>query len=359
MKKIFLLMMAVTFLIASCKKDEARAVLHAPASPKGFASSSSQIVLSSTNDSAVVTKFSWQAADYGFPASVTYTLIFDSPSDTSGANGWANAIKMTIASDSLNKSWLGADFNHLLNQLGLEPGVASPLVVRLKVDVNQSTGAASAVPSIFSDLPLTVTPYHVVLIYPKLYLAGDFLTPNWTQKDQPGWILASVKSDENYDGYVSFPNANNNFKLCSQLDWNGTNYGWGTSGTTMSTAGNAGNLWFGGPGYCRVKANVKDLTISYDPMQFRIAGDFNGWDLSATPMTFDAGANVWTAAGVSMKAGDTFKFEGNGSWTAEIGWDSKGNLVAGGGNIVAAKTGTFTVTLDLSQAAGNLTFSAK
>lgn len=351
--------MAAGFLFTSCKKEEARAVLHTPASPKGFASSANQVTLSSGNDSAVVAKFSWEAADYGYPASVTYTLIFDIPSDTVGATAWANAVKVTIATDSLSKSWLGTDFNHMLNQMGLDPGVASPLVVRLKIDVNQSTGAASTVPSIYSDLPITVTPYHVVLNYPKLYLAGDFLSPNWTQKDQPGWIVASVKSDGNYEGYVNFPNANNNFKLCTQPDWNGTNYGWGTSGTTMSAAGNAGNLWFGGPGYCRVVANTKDLTISYSPLQFRIAGDFNGWDLSATPMTFDAATNLWTAAGVSMTAGDKFKFEGNGNWTAEFGWDSKSNLVFGGGNIIAAKTGSFTVTLDLSQAAGNLIFSVK
>jgi hypothetical protein len=357
MKKIFLLITAASLLFASCKKDEARAILKAPASPRGFAASASQIVLSSANDSAMVAKFSWEAADYGVSAAVTYTLLFDVPSDTSGASGWANAIKVTIATDSLSKSWLGTDFNHLLNQLGLDPGVASNVVVRLRADVNQSTGAASTVSSIFSDLPITVTPYHVVLIYPKLYVAGDFLNPNWTQKDQPGWILASVKSDGNYEGCVNFPNTDNNFKLCTQLDWNGTNYGWGTSGTTMSTTG--GNLYFGGPGYCRVVADTKDLTISYSPLQFRIAGDFNGWDLSATPMTFDAGTNLWTATGVSMTAGDKFKFEGNGNWTAEFGWDSKSNLVSGGGNIIAAKTGTYTVTLDLSQAAGNYTFSVK
>lgn len=359
MRYLFLLIWASGLLFASCKKDETRAILKAPASPKGFAASASQIVLSSANDSAVVAKFSWEAVDYGFPAAVTYTLLFDVPSDTSGATGWANAMKVTIATDSLSKSWLGTDFNHLLNQMGLDPGVASTVVVRLKADVNQSTGAMSTVPSIFSDLPITVTPYHVVLIYPKLYVAGDFLNPNWTQKDQPGWILASVKSDGNYEGYVNFPNANNNFKLCTQLDWNGTNYGWGTSGTTMSGSGSAGNLWFGGPGYCRVVADTKDLTISYDAEQFRIAGDFNGWSLSATPMTFDASTNLWTATGVSMTAGDKFKFEGNGNWTAELGWDSKSNLIFGGGNIIAAKTGTFTVTLDLSQAAGNYTFSAK
>ena len=90
-----------------------------------------------------------------------------------------------------------------MNQLGLPFDVASPIVVRLKSDINQSTGAPSTIPSIYSDLSMTVTPYHVILIYPKLFVAGDFLTPNWTQIDQPGWILTSVLSNNIYEGYVS------------------------------------------------------------------------------------------------------------------------------------------------------------
>src|SRR5690242_2400845 len=99
MRYLFLLIWASGLLFASCKKDETRTRLKAPASPKGFAASASQIVLSSANDSAVVAKFSWEAADYGFPAAVTYTLLFDVPSDTSGAAGWANAMKVTVATD--------------------------------------------------------------------------------------------------------------------------------------------------------------------------------------------------------------------------------------------------------------------
>jgi hypothetical protein len=359
MKKIFLYIgLAATLLSAACKKDETRAILHQPAAAKGFATTSNQVVLSSANDSTMVTKFSWEAADYGFPAVVTYTLLFDVPSDTSGATGWANAIRVPIATDSLSKSWLGTDLNHILNQVGLDPGVAASIVVRLKIDVNQSSGTVSTVPSLISDLPLTVIPYHVKHAYPELYVAGDFLNPAWTPKEQGGWILASVLNDGSYEGYVNFPNTDNNFKLLAQPGWTGTVYGWGGSLTIMDPTNN-GNLYFAGPGYCKVVANTKDLTLAIDKMQFRIAGDFNGWDLSATPMTFDAGTNLWTATGVTMTTNDTFKFEGNTNWTAEFGLDNKGNLVPSGGNIVALKTGTFTVTLDLSQGAGNYTYSVK
>jgi hypothetical protein len=361
MKKIFTacLALALLALTAGCKKDLTEPVLHSPASVTGFTVSANTIVLSPANDSITVAAFSWPASSYGLSVPVTYTLLIDQPSDTSGANGWANALTTTIAGGSLTKSWLGTDFNHLLNQLGLPNGQASNIVVRLKVDVNQSNGLTSTVPTLTSDLTMTVTPYHVILIYPKLFVAGDFLTPNWTQIDQPGWILTSILSNNIYEGYVNYPNAGNNFKLCTELDWNGTNYGWGTSGTTISGSGSAGNCWTAGPIYARVDVDVKALTINYTATQWYVAGDFNGWNTTATPMTFSTTTNQWTATGITMAAGGTFKFISNSDWTNSYGLDSHGNLLLGtsSGNVVSPKAGTFTITLDLSQGQGNYAYS--
>jgi hypothetical protein len=355
----------VLFLATGCKKDPAfTTTLHSPTGISGFSVSSNQLVLSATNDSQTVATFNWQAPNYAYPAAITYTLLIDQPSDTGGTTGWANAIKVTVPTGSLRQSWLGTDFNHMMNQLGLNFGSPSPVVVRLQADVNQSTGTASTVPTLYSDISMTVNAYKILLIYPKLYVAGDFLNPNWTQIDQPGWVLASVKSDETYEGYVNFPNASNKFKLCTQLSWNGTNYGWGGSGTTISGVGSPdpGNCYFGGPGYCRVIADVKALTISYTPTAWTVAGVFNGWSNTANPMTFDPTTNQWTATGLTMNAGDEFKFVGDSGWNYCFGEDAKGNFVFGNGsigNIKAPKTGTFTVVLDLSKGAGNYTFSIK
>jgi len=355
----FAALLALVLVLPACKKDLTNTVLRSPDAVPAFAVSAPAVVFSAANDSATVASFTWQAPSYGYAAAVTYTLLFDIPSDTGGTAAWGNAVKVSVPTNSVAKDYLGTDLNRILNQLGLPFGTASTLVVRLTVDVNQSTGAASTVPTLYRDLSMTVTPYKIVLIFPKLYLAGDFLTPTWTQIDQGGWILASVKSDETYEGYVNFPNANNNFKLCTQPSWNGTNYGWGGSATTLSGSSSAGNCYFAGPGYCRVVADTKALTISYTPTQWRLAGDFNGWSLSATPMTFDAATNQWMATGVSMTTGDTYKFEGDGNWVNSFGLDSKGGLAFGGGNITALKTGTFTVTLDLSGGAGNYFFTVK
>lgn len=344
-------------LAAGCKRDIPNPTLVSPSGVNGFTVSNNTIVFSASNDSTNVAIFSWQAANYGVSIPVTYTLLIDQPSDTAGATGWGGAISTTIAIDSLNKSFLGTDLNHILNLLGLADGVASTIVVKLKQDVIQSNGSASTVPTLSSVISMTVTPYHVVLIYPKLYVAGDFLTPNWTQINQPGWILASVLSNGIYEGYVNMPNANNDFKLCTELDWNGTNYGWGGSASTLSASGSAGNCWNPGPGYFKVDADVNGLTIQYANTNWAIAGDFNGWSTSANPMTFNTTTNQWTATGISLTAGQGWKFVGDAGWVNNFGVDSKGNLSYNGPNIAVAKTGTYTVTLDLSQGAGNYTYT--
>lgn len=344
-------------LAIGCKREIANPVLQSPAGVTGFAVANNTVVLSKSNDSSTVAAFSWTAANYAVNVPVTYTMMIDQPSDTGGTKPWANAIVTNIPTGTLAQSWLGTDFNHIMNLLGLPNGSPSTIVIRLKQDVNQSNASASTVPTLNAILTMTVTPYKVILIYPKLYVAGDFLTPNWTQINQPGWILAEVLPNGIFEGFVNMPAANNDFKLCTELDWNGTNYGWGGSATTLSGSGSAGNCWNPGPGYFLVSADTKNLAINYTLTNWSIAGDFNGWSTSANPMTFNATTNVWTATGISLTAGQGYKFVGDAAWKTNFGVDAKGNMAYNGPNIVVAKTGTYTVTLDLSQGAGNYTFS--
>jgi len=74
-------------------------------------------------------------------------------------------------------------------------------------------------------------------------------------------------------------------------------------------------------------------------------------------MTYNTTTKLWTATNVSITAGSKFKFEGDGNWGLELGVDSKGALVTSGSDIIATKTGTFTVTLDLNGGAGNYNYT--
>lgn len=349
---------ALAFLaFTACKKDEQRAVLKEgtffTAASSGLAASSTTLVLDSTNAAnRQALTFTWPAVNYNTPVAVTYTLQIDTVN-----NNFAKPVSVTLV-NGLLKSYTVADFNALLTTLGLTPGLAGTVQARVKADVLQSTGVASTASSVYSNIvTLTVTPYKIIIIYPKLYVAGDFLNPTWTQINQPGWILASVKSDGTYEGYINFPNAGNNFKLCSILSWNGINYGWGASATTMSPTG--GNLYSAGPAYRKVVADVNALTISYTTTNWTLSGDFNNWSTTATPMTFNPTTNQWTVTGVSLTAGGNVKFVGDPGWATNFGLDAKGNLAYNGGNIPVAQTGVYTVTLDLSNGAGSYTYSIK
>src|SRR5258708_3181558 len=356
MKQLAIIIIAFLSLTA-CRKDEQQAVLKQgtflTTASAGLAASSTTLVLDSTNAAKTqALTFTWPAVNFNASVVVTYTLQIDS------VNGnFAKPQTVTLV-NGLSKSYTVADFNALLTTLGLTPGVAGQIEVRVKAAVLQSTGVASTAADVYSNIVnLTVTPYKIVISYPKLYVAGDFLNPTWTQINQPGWILASVKSDGTYEGYLNFPNAGNNFKLCSAPNWNGINYGWGTSATTMSPTG--GNLYFAGPAYCKVVADVNALTISYTTTKWILSGDFNSWSISATPMTFDASPHLWTATGISLTAGGGFKFVGDAAWATNFGLDAKGNLAYNGSNIPVTKTGVYTITLDLSNGAGGYTYSIK
>jgi starch-binding outer membrane protein SusE/F len=147
-------MLAVVLLmLAGCKKDLQTATL-APGSLTGLSASSSTLVLDSSGGGTKnAVTLSWPAVNYGAKVAVTYTLQIDSMK-----GDFSKAVSINLAS-GLAKSYSEADFNTLALSLGLVPAAAGQLQVRVKADVNQSTGAASSVSTTVSNvLNLSVTP---------------------------------------------------------------------------------------------------------------------------------------------------------------------------------------------------------
>ncbi|MBC6111283.1 SusE domain-containing protein [Pedobacter fastidiosus] len=361
-----------TLLIASlffgCKKDASTNIVTSPSvGSLSFKSSASNVVLSATTDATNVVTFSFKAANFGVSIIPTYSLEFDLPSDTSGINAWGNAIAVKLPSGILEKAYLGADFNSLLaNQLMLPTGSVSTLAVRLKAEVNQNTGTASVIKPIYSSISITVNPYKATIEYPALLLKGGNSWKTPTVRTN-GFILTSAKFNSKYEGYLNLPNADgyggDAFQLVSSKDATKV-YGWGGTSTTMSLTG--GNLYLSpAPAYMKVNADVDALTINYTAVKFFISGDDNGWSTSSTPMIYNATTGKLVAANVSLTAGKTFVFTCNGGYDISYKVDATGALVYagaptwGGINIPVAKTGVFTVTLDLSAGDGNYTYSVK
>ena len=344
-------MLAGLLAFASCKKDEARAIAKVGSSAS-LSASSTTLVMDSTKSTSDAVTFSWTAASYNYSAVVTYSLEFDVPTDS-----FASPTSVSIGSNVLSKTYTVADFNKLAYQtLHLAANVASAVQVRVKSSVNQTTGSASSLATTYSDtLNLTVTPYQIIIVYPLLYVPGDY--QGWSPASAPS--LASVLSNNSYSGYVYFPSAAPLFKFTSQADWNGTNYGKGASAGTLSTTGD--NLTLTAAGYYLLTANTSSLTWSSLATTWAIIGDAptasNSW-ANDVPLSYDASSGTWSVT-TACGAGN-FKFRANGGWDLNYGDNSPADGVpdAGGDNIAIAAAGTYTITLDLSHA-GNYTYSVK
>lgn len=364
----FLILVLTTILFVGCKKEASQNIITIPsASGLDFKSSVNTVTLTETMAKSKVVTFSFKAPNYGVKVVPTYTLQFDVPADTSGVNAWGNAVDIKLSGDSLHRDFLGADLNTILAvRLSLPTGVNSTIVVRLKTEVNQSTGLSTTVKPLYSTLKMVVNPYRSYIEYPALLVKGgnSWITPTARTN---GYLLTSLKFNAKYEGFLNLPNADgwggDGFQLISTKD--AKVYGWGTSATTLGIGG--GNLWLTpAPNYMKVNVDVDALTIAYTPVKFFVTGEDNGWSLSSTPMIYNATTGVWVASNVALTAGKAFQFTANGTYNISYKLDKEGGILVfagldvwGGVNIPIVKTGVFTVTLDMSGGEGNYTYSVK
>lgn len=171
-----------------------------------------------------------------------------------------------------------------------------------------------------------------------LYVPGDH--QGWNPGSAP--TLYSRNFDFKYSGYVYFGADNTPFKITSQPNWDGTNYGDGGGGT-LSESG--GNLEVAEAGMYKIDVDLNANTYSMTKTEWGLIGDATsgGWDES-TPMAYDPATKLWSVT-TTLKDG-SFKFRANNNWDINIGGDLN-NLNYGGDNISATE-GKYTITLNLS-----------
>jgi len=341
----------LVLLLTACKKDGETLVLQQGAfSSNALTASSAQVVLTTNNDNDTVLHFQWPAVNYGVKAVVTYTLQIDKVSDTVGASGWSNARSMSAGNNTLVYSFIGKDLNNLANSMGLNPGVANPVAIRIVSNINQYNGSRSTVPAVYSNtIVVNVTPYGL-----SLYVPGGY--QNWNPGSAP--TIGPVDGKPGlYEGYVNMVGSGiQYFKYTNAPDWNHTNYGDGGNGT-FSTDGAAAGLSVPNGGYYELTANLNNNSWTATATTWGIIGDATpgGWS-NDTQMSYDAGNQVWTVTAVMKQAG-SFKFRANNAWSIDFGIDNTGKLVyadnpffgytAGLNNLSVGADGTYTIILDL------------
>jgi starch-binding outer membrane protein SusE/F len=329
-KKSFLYFLVAGIMIfASCMKEEVGPVIKDPTAPVITAPSAGLILeLTESNAKDTIT-FTWSAAtDYGFAAAVSYKVQLSLPGDD-----FADPLTL-ISSSELVGQLTNGELNNMLMAAELAPSVAVEIQVRVAASVSD------LVPSAYSEaISMTVKPYRVIVNYPKLYVPGSY--QGWAPDKAP--VLSSLLSNEKYEGYIWFADANTNFKFTAGPNWDKN---WGDDGADGTMEPNGANIVAADPGFYKINVDVKALTFTYLKTTWGMVGDATGsWDVDQQ-MTYDATAGKWSKT-LDLAVGK-LKFRANGNWDINLG-DFKTNLSLeyGGDDIPIAAAGNYTVTLDL------------
>lgn len=342
---------AFIVLLVSCKKEGDQFYIKQGSFPSnGFTASATDAVLTQATENDTAVTFTWPAADFGEKTIVSYTLQLDIPSDTSGADAWANAKTFTAGNNVLRYSFSTKDLNNILSAMALPAGTANKVVVRIKSDVPQYNGSKSSIASVYSNtVAIQVTPYSL-----SLYIPGAY--QGWDPSSAP--LLNPVEGKPGlYEAYEHITGSGTQyFKYTNSPDWNHTNFGDGGNGT-FSTDGNAGGLSVPDSGYYELTADLNTNKWTATKITWGIIGDATpgGWG-SDTQMIFDATNQVWKVTANMLKNG-SFKFRANNEWVIDFGVDNNGKLQYADNpflgynstlnNFSVPEDGNYTITLDL------------
>lgn len=235
MKKIFRnLMMLLCALTALVSCDESGDKIYLDGfEASDLMASASDVKLSVDNSKDVVLSLAWQnptllSSDETKPAGngVLKTYL-----QVSASENFTSEKEYTVT--DLSKAFTGADLNAAAKDLGLSPGVSSPLYFRIKSLMGSNLDAA------YSNVcQVKVTPYLIDMSYINILNKG---------KDQVLTYLYSPNSDGVYSGYMN---------VSSWLNcWGKENDGtfWGNIQTgdkpyaVLDNAQSACNIWFPEP----------------------------------------------------------------------------------------------------------------
>ena len=308
------------------------------------------IVLDPQFSSNTIINFSWQAADYGQPTQITYSVEVDDTAD------FAEPISVT-STTQLSASLTVSQLNSAIGDAGLPPFQTGTLYAR----VRSTIGVQSSLEQFSNVISFDVFPYTTE--FPRLYIVGAYQSVSGygtTNPEAPTIASSEFGNETNYEGFVYFGGTNLEFQLHRSgfvgeyVDGNPI---YGNDGGSV-TEGAAGSFTAPSEGYYLVRVNLDDGTMSMMQTDWAMTGEAtqNGWVDSDDPtirpdldMTYNIETRLWTVEENVNPA--EFKFRINDSWSLEIG-DNEGDgileLGINASNLSTTASGPSLVTLDLS-----------
>ena len=337
-KVIVLCFLSLTIL--GCEKDEDRLVLKMGQAP-ALTASSSNLILTEENAANEAVTFTWNRADFGFDAAVSYALQIDTAGD-----GFKKPYSVSLG-NNMEKSYTVEELNNLMTKLKYTVEEAHDVPVRIKATVSD------LVDPVYSNVTtLSVTPYSTYVEPGYIYVPGGY--QGWNPGTAPSMI--SVENNGVYQGPISFVGADNlEFKFTANKNWD-LNYGAGATAGSLSE--NGGNLTVPSADTYMITVDLNKMTWSSAKHSWGIIGSATagGWDTD-TNLKFVHDEGVWKLT-TALSAGE-LKFRFNDDWALNYGDDDASNnlLNANGANIAIAAEGTYDIILDVDNEDGTATYS--
>ncbi len=320
--------------LLSCEKVDKTTVKTNPGAPVLNLSDGASYTLELANKDVPII-YTWSPADFGAQLVVTYNVQI-----AKAGTDFAEPISLGTVINNDTLSILTVDLNNKLLAMLADPEIPEPLALDFRVIATVNTNVNTA---ISGSVGQTITPYYVKIVYPLLFVPGSY--QGWNPADS-STSIASLKSNDMYEGYIWFETDNVEFKYTQGPSWD---VNWGDDGADGTLNPGGANIVAGTAGYYKLNVDLVGLTHTFLRTDWAVIGSATpgGWDAD-TPMTYDPAAKVWTVT-LNLTAGE-IKFRANGSWDLNYGDDDgNGSLELGGGNIAVPAAGNYKVTLDFSK----------
>ncbi|MCW5912644.1 MAG: SusE domain-containing protein [Cyclobacteriaceae bacterium] len=308
--KHFLAALLMVGVFAGCEDDSVKAVLKSDVSPNVLqAPSSSAFVLTLANKDQNFATIGWTATDYGFKASVTYTL----EADIAG-NNFANAVELATT-NSLEAALNVGATNDILLGMGLVPEEPTQVQLRVVSFVDDS------VDPVYSNA-ITITLSSYATSFPPIWGMGAAL------KGWGPWPANAVEWQSSefrkYETIAYFTNGET-FRWFGQLDWGPVsyNYPYFTTVSSVFVNGNDGdsNLRVtAASGWYKVGVDLNSKTVTAvavdEPVLYMTGAGIGGWDQPGTGVSIKM---TYIKPGVFQAdapfvSGETFRFFAQANW---------------------------------------------
>jgi hypothetical protein len=338
MKKIIIALIVFGIAFSSClyKDEMGDPVIGSTFDAPFMNDVSGSYVFTEEQADDVFQTFSWSAADFGFQAAINYTVQIDF-----SGNSFASAVDL-VTTSNLELTISVGDMNQKLLTMGARTNVPSDVDIRVVAKINDN------VETVESNVPvMNILPYKVVIVYPSLYLPGNYQAASGYEADwspDKAQQVYSLKQDDKYEGYVNMVGDGIMFKFTDGPNWD---VNWGDDGADGTLEAGGSDIAVPEAGYYRMKADIVALTYSIMKTDWGLIGSAtpDGWDADQD-MTYDMDTKTWRVT-LDLVEGE-IKFRANDDWAlnyGDTGFD--GTIDDGGDNIPISEAGNYTIVLNL------------